>query len=223
MHIDIQGHLGAVTRGVETREHQGQPVRVIIAARTYDTTVEDLWDAITTAERIPRWFLPVSGDLRPGGRFQLQGNAGGEILRCEPPRHLTVTWEWAGNVSWLEVRLAAEPGGGARLVLEHMAPEDDHWRQFGAGAGGVGWDMALMGLGEHLTGKAAVDPASAGAWMVSDEGRAFMRGSSDSWREASIASGIPPEVARAAAARTLAAYTGEAPEPPAGDEGGSGS
>ena len=31
---------------------------------------------------------PISGDLRLGGRYQLQGNAGGEILVCEPPQHL---------------------------------------------------------------------------------------------------------------------------------------
>ena len=44
-----------------------------------------MWDACTDPERIGRWFLPVSGDLRLGGRYQLEGNAGGEILRCEPP------------------------------------------------------------------------------------------------------------------------------------------
>ena len=31
----------------------------------------DLWEALTSAERIPRWFAPVSGDLRLGGRFQV--------------------------------------------------------------------------------------------------------------------------------------------------------
>jgi hypothetical protein len=32
-----------------------------------------------------RRFPPVSGDLRLGGKYQLGGNAGGEILACEPP------------------------------------------------------------------------------------------------------------------------------------------
>ena len=44
-----------------------------------------MWDAVTSAERIPRWFLPISGDLRLGGRYQLEGNAGGEVLECAPP------------------------------------------------------------------------------------------------------------------------------------------
>ncbi|HEX7241774.1 MAG TPA: SRPBCC domain-containing protein, partial [Longimicrobiaceae bacterium] len=107
--IDIARQVGAVTRVVENRERDGRPARVIIATRTYDTTVDDLWDALTTPERIPRWFLPVSGDLRLGGRYQFEGNAGGEITGCVPPRHLAVTWEYGGDVSWVEVRLGEDP------------------------------------------------------------------------------------------------------------------
>ena len=36
-------------------------------AATYRRRIEDVWDACTTAERIGRWFLPVTGDLRLGG------------------------------------------------------------------------------------------------------------------------------------------------------------
>ena len=73
---DILRYVGAVTREVRSVEKDGRPARVVVAACSYDTSVEDLWDAITNAERIPRWFLPISGDLRLGGRYQLQGNAG---------------------------------------------------------------------------------------------------------------------------------------------------
>src|SRR5690606_22050656 len=59
------------------RDHQGRPARVARLMRSYPTTQDDLWDAITNPERIPRWFMPVSGDLRPGGHYQLEGNAGG--------------------------------------------------------------------------------------------------------------------------------------------------
>jgi hypothetical protein len=37
-------------------------------------------------------FLPISGDYRVGGRFQFEGNAGGEILVREKPHLLRVTW-----------------------------------------------------------------------------------------------------------------------------------
>lgn len=41
-----------------------------------------MWDACTDPERIPRWFLPISGDLRLNGRYQLEGNAGGAITEA---------------------------------------------------------------------------------------------------------------------------------------------
>ena len=48
MEIDVARAVGAVTREVGRREHEGRPARVVVASRTYDTTVEDLWDALTT-------------------------------------------------------------------------------------------------------------------------------------------------------------------------------
>jgi hypothetical protein len=73
--IDVLRYIGAVTREVQNREFDGRPARVMLATCAYDTTLDDVWDAITNAARIPRWFLPISGDLRLGGRYQLEGNA----------------------------------------------------------------------------------------------------------------------------------------------------
>jgi uncharacterized protein YndB with AHSA1/START domain len=212
--IDIIRSIGAVTREVQGREHDGRPARVVLASRTYDTTMEDVWDALTSAERIPRWFLPISGDLRLGGRYQLQGNAGGEITRCERPRHLAVTWEYAGDVSWVKVDLTKQPDGQTHLELEHVAHVDDaRWDQYGPGAVGVGWDMTLVGLDRHLATGTAVDPQAAMAWLGSPEGKDFIRRSSDDWCRASIASGTPDAAAKGAAQRTHAAYTGQPEEP----------
>jgi len=210
MEFDIPRQIGAVTRKVETRLHEGQPARVVVAARTYDTTVDDLWDAVTNKDRIPRWFLPVSGDLRLGGRYQLQGNAGGTITRCEPPRAMAMTWEFGGEVTWLEVALEAAPDGRSLLRLEHVARvPDPRWNEFGPGAVGVGWDTALLGLGRYLDTGIAVDPREGMAWLGSENGREFVRHSSDDWCRASIDAGTDAAAARAAAARTTAAYTGE--------------
>jgi uncharacterized protein YndB with AHSA1/START domain len=210
MNIDIAATLGAVVREVSSREHAGRMARVILATRTYDTGIDDLWDALTSAERIKRWFLPISGDLRLGGRYQLEGNAGGEIVRCEPPRILGVTWACGGDPSWVTVTLAEDPTGGTRLELEHVAhvPEE-RWKQYGPGAVGVGWDGALMGLGRYLQTGAANDPQAALAWMTSLQGKDFYRRASEAWCAASIASGAEPAAARAAAAATTAFYTGE--------------
>jgi uncharacterized protein YndB with AHSA1/START domain len=180
--------------------------------RTFDTTVEDLWEAVTTPQRLARWFSPVEGDLKLGGRYQIKGNAGGTITRCDPPEALDVTWEFGGGTSWVNVRLAAA-GEKARLTLEHIAHKDgigaEHLKKYGPGATGVGWDLWLHGLKLHLGNpEVTLDPAEAEAWLRSSEGKAFVRSSGEAWSEAYIASGASPDEARAQAERTIAFYTG---------------
>jgi uncharacterized protein YndB with AHSA1/START domain len=205
---DVLRYIGVVTREVHSADHEGRPARIVVATCSYDTAVEDLWDAITNAERIPRWFLPISGDLRLHGRYQLQGNAGGEITACEPPHNLALTWEFGGQVSWVRVELTGLSDGGTKLRLEHKAHVDDLWREYGPGAVGVGWDLTLMGLGRHLSTGASVDAAQAAAWTKSEEGKLFIRRSSDEWGRASIAAGAEEAAARAAAQRTTKFYGG---------------
>ncbi len=214
MTFDPIPYLGAVTRAVEHCERDGRAARAVVATRDYPTTVGDLWDALTNPERIPRWFLPISGDLRPGGRYQFEGNAGGTITACQPPKQLAVTWEYCGQVSWVTVKLEREADESTRLTLEHVAYADEaKWDEFGPGAVGVGWEMALVGLAIHLATRQAVDPAAAAGWFASEPGKDFLRRSSDDWGRASIAAGTPRDAALAAAERTRAAYFGE---PPAG-------
>ena len=210
MKIDVLRYIGAVTREVQSRDHEGRPARVVVATCAYDTTITDVWDAITNAERISRWFLPISGDLRLGGRYQLHGNASGQVTGCEPPRSLALTWEFGGQVSWVHVQLTELSDGGTRLQLEHIAHvPDEFWNQYGPGAVGVGWDLAMMGLGRHLSTSDAVDPKEAAAWAASDEGKDFVCRSSGEWGRASISAGTDEDSARSAASRTTAFYSGE--------------
>lgn len=213
MKIDVARAVGAVTREVKGAEREGRPARVVVATRVYDTDVDDAWDAMTNPERVRRWFLPLEGDLRLGGRYQLRGNAGGTIEACEPPGLLSLTWEYGGEISWVDVRLEAIEGGAkTRLTLEHAAPVDEsRWGEFGPGAVGLGWDLGLLGLELHLgAGREADVTADGQAWAAGGEGREFQRLCSDDWGRASIAAGTDPPQARAAAARTTAAYLGEA-------------
>ncbi|WP_114907713.1 SRPBCC family protein [Ornithinimicrobium murale] len=210
----------SATRLLATRPRGEVELKVATISRTYDTTAEDLWDAVTSAERLPRWFLPVSGELREGGRYQFEGNAGGTVQTCAPPHQFSATWEFGGQVSWVQVRISPD-GDGARLELEHTAEIDpanveqqQFWTQFGPGATGVGWDLALRGLALHLDSGEALDPAAYQAWTVSTEGAAFVAECSRLWGEASIAEGTARADAEAAAARTTAFYTGQ-PDPTA--------
>jgi uncharacterized protein YndB with AHSA1/START domain len=211
MSLDVSRLIGAVTRRVEQREWLGKPARVVVAERSYAGAIDDVWDALTNAERIPRWFMPISGELRLGGRYQLEGNAGGTIEECEPPHRLAATWEFGGGMSWVHVTLTAEADDGTRLLLEHIAHEDAEfmgfWDQFGPGATGVGWDLSLYGLAEQLITGGDVKPADEAAWLTGGEGKPFAEASSAAWGEAAIAFGTDPVAAREAAARTTTFYT----------------
>jgi uncharacterized protein YndB with AHSA1/START domain len=214
--IDITREIEAVQRSVGTGRLAAGEARTVRLQRTYDSPIEDVWDALTTPERISRWFLPLSGDYRVGGRYQLEGNAGGEILDCERPRRLRVSWEYGetpepGSASEVVVRLTPA-GQGTTVELEHVAiVPDEMWDQFGPGAVGVGWDGGVLGLSLHLRGGSVDDPI---AWQVSEEGRAFNTRSSVAWGAAFEASGADPAAVATAVANTTAFYVPD-PETPA--------
>lgn len=139
-----------IQREVGRRRIAAGEARTAVLRRRYDAPIEDVWSACTEPERINRWLLPVTGDLRIGGRFQLQGNASGEILRCDPPRLLTVTWVYGDRpADEVELRLAPGPDGGTELELEHAtvaahAPGTFEGRPVDAVLGvGLGWELPL--------------------------------------------------------------------------------
>ncbi len=203
--------IEGVHRTVRSGERDGSPTRTVIAERSYDASIIDVWDALTSRERIPRWFLPIEGDLHVGGRYQLEGNAGGEVTTCEPPNHLAVTWEFDGQLSWVTVTLVEEPAGTTRLRLEHTAPLDEHWEQFGPSAAGIGWDLTIQGLGLHLlTGETVQLDEQA---LATPEGLEAMTRRGLAWCRADISSGTPEVVARRTADNSIAAYTGQPSNP----------
>ncbi len=210
MQFDFNAHIQATTRSVAVLERDGKPVRGVTLERTYATTDADLWDAVTNPERLPRWFAPVRGELARGGRFEIEGNASGTVTECDPPRAFSLTWEFGGGLSWVEVRIAPSGADRARLTLCHICPVDDHWRKFGPGAAGVGWDLGLLGLARHIDDLKAERPDVA-AFFESSDGKAFIVGASESWGRAALASGEDPATATASAERTTAFYTGAAP------------
>ena len=207
--IDIVREIEAAEREVGERRIPAGEARVIRLRRTYDAPIEDVWDALTSPERISRWFLPISGDYRIGGRYQFEGNAGGEILACDRPHRLRVTWGYGemvgeADVSELEVRLSAVGDQATVFELEHTAVvPDDRWAEYGPGAVGVGWDQGLFGLAQHLGGGSFADP---GTWELSAEGREFATRSSAAWGEANVAAGTDPAAAARAVANTTAFY-----------------
>ena len=70
--MDFSKGSGAEFREIHDRMREGENVRVAVASKSYTTDRDDLWNALTDPERIPRWFLPVSGDLELGGRYPVR-------------------------------------------------------------------------------------------------------------------------------------------------------
>lgn len=158
MIIDIDNQIGATSRQVAQQHTERGETVVVTLERRYAAEVADVWQAITDPDRVRRWFLPLTGDLREGGTFQLENHAGGDIMTCEPPRHLVVTF--GGESSIVDVVLAGE-GDQTLLKLTHSVPIE----LAGSGAGalyvGPGWDGALLGIAQYLAGEVVSDPVAA--------------------------------------------------------------
>jgi uncharacterized protein YndB with AHSA1/START domain len=99
--------------------------RVAVFTRTYDAPIEDVWDACTDPDRLRRWYVPVTGDLRVGGTFQQAMMGSGTIVRCEPPHRLTVSLGDRG-VDEIDVRLSPGAAGATVLELQHATTLDQH-------------------------------------------------------------------------------------------------
>ena len=155
----------------------------------------------------PRWFLPISGDLRPGGRFAFEGNASGTISRCEPPRRIDATWEAGGQTSWVELRLRRSRAAArvSRSSTSRTSPTTCGPSSARAPSGSAG-TAPCSGLTLYLDG--GERPESIEAWSASDEGRAFYSQASERWVQASVDAGTPSGEAQAAGERVTGFYTG---------------
>lgn len=210
--MDFGDAFGATFREVSKGERDGRPTHIVRASRTYPTSQDDLWRALTEIRRIRSWFAEVSGDLKPGGRFAIKGNADGDVIACEPPRVLALTWEFGGHISWVGVSVESSEDE-AFLILEHEIPTDEkseaHWSEYGPGATGVGWDMAFLGLDAHLSSDGRPLLVAGLAWAGSAQGKVTLRTWADAWGKAHARAGTPRQIAQDMAERTAGFYTGE--------------
>jgi uncharacterized protein YndB with AHSA1/START domain len=128
-------------------------------------TPEKVWQALTTAEFSRQYFFGFAVELesRVGGSFIVRAPDGsthidGEVLACEPPRKLSVTWNvnWPGLVEKLGQTVVtyeiAQAGDSVRLTMteshERELPEDV------LSGGRMGWPAILSSLKSVLeTGK----------------------------------------------------------------------
>jgi uncharacterized protein YndB with AHSA1/START domain len=140
--------LGEVTTTGEARQ--------IVFHRRYRQSVEKVWAALTTPERLADWFAEAQVDLRVGGTIRLNWNNGMHqaemaITVCDPPRALAWRWTIGERDTLVRFDLAPDGDGGCALTLTHSGLSLD-----GARDGGVraGWHAHLEALPDAIQGRA---------------------------------------------------------------------
>jgi uncharacterized protein YndB with AHSA1/START domain len=134
--------------------------RVAVFTRTYDAAIDDVWDACTDPDRLRRWYVPVTGDLRLGGRFEQAMMGSGTIVRCEPPHRLTLSLGQRG-ADEIDLRLSAGADGATVLELQHATTLDTH--EIGGQmydaifCMGGGYYPRFVALDRHLRGELPAD------------------------------------------------------------------
>lgn len=131
--------------------------------------MEQLWAAVTRPEQIARWFNQVSGDLRAGGRYDIDfgegDHGGGDVRSCDPPRAFIVSYQHenvpndgAGATldstgdSLLSVTLDDADNRVTRVTLRHAGLPYEQ-----AAGLAAGWHAFLDRLDALLTGGALPD------------------------------------------------------------------
>lgn len=119
--------------------------------REYSCSKDRVWQALTDRERLSRWLGNVTGELRPGGEYRLDFGDGdvatGQIMTCEQPDRLTVTWEFPDEgTTRVDVELV-DTASGTRMVFTHTGLRSSDLAQYGAG-----WHTFLDHLDVTLSG-----------------------------------------------------------------------
>ena len=136
-------------------------------SRLYDHPVDRVWQFVTDADELERWFPSRAEiELRPGGTVRFSGDpymedSTGRVLAVDPPRHLS--FEWGGD----ELRFDLEETGekSTRFTLTNVLDAQDS-----AARNGAGWEVCLAARDARARGEETAGPhAGAGApWKELD-------------------------------------------------------
>ena len=124
----------------------------------FDTTINDLWSALTDPGRLARWLGEFEGDLRLGGEFRARFFASGwegtgRVDACEPPRHLLVMTrdDRQDEEHAIEATLTAD-NDHTVLILEERGMPVNLLAAYGAGI-----QVHIEDLAAHIAGRERCD------------------------------------------------------------------
>lgn len=160
--------LTLVQRSMTDREIGAGTARAAVLRRRFDAPVADVWSAITTPDRIDRYFLPVTVDA---GTYAFQGQASGRILACDAPTLLRLEWipPDRETVDEVSLHLTADGQDATWLELTHASVADVFHTDLTSDkfSPAIGWEGPLHYLGEHLRGALPDRPSM--EWYEFDE------------------------------------------------------
>ncbi|MFG3258240.1 SRPBCC family protein [Streptomyces sp. NPDC048172] len=120
--------------------------------RTYDHSVERLWQAITEPGELAHWFPSPDVRMEPrvGGKIEFAGDPNikddlsvGTVLAYEPPHRLAYAW----GDDELHFSLRSAGDRGCELTLVNVLERRD-----AAARNAAGWDACLAALASRLLG-----------------------------------------------------------------------
>ena len=164
----------ATERSFGRRQIQAGHALMMVLTRTIPHPIGEVWDAISDPDALERYVGRPEGDLRRGGSYELPDGTRGSILRCDPPRLLTVSvTRPGGHSAELEVHLSAEDSQ-TQVELKYASVRqgfvliDAH---SGEWAAGPGWEFFLDSLSDYLDGTDPDEALGIIGWTSLEGGR----------------------------------------------------
>ncbi len=128
--------------------------QIIEMEHLYAHAIQDVWNAISRAEEISKWFIQADFEPRVGYDYTFTHESSiikGTVMQVDPPRLLVYSWKVSGvetTVTWqLE---EADEGTRLRLVHSGIEKHGEHAAKMLASFTG-GWEHCISELEEYLT------------------------------------------------------------------------
>ncbi len=145
--------------------------QTVTLVRSYPAAAAEVWNALTTPERIARWYGTIVGapPRAVGDEFEVEIGEGmirrALLESCAAPSGLSYTW-WSGDgdPGLVTIRLDAIADDETRLTVQHDRLRPHRMTQYGGG-----WEQNLVALAGVLgaSGEAEKDgDARVGRWEL---------------------------------------------------------
>lgn len=115
--------------------------------RVFASDIDDVWESVTTRERLGRWMAPFDGELQLGGTWRALNSDGslfctGTVTECEPPHRFVTVWHAVEeSATTLTVTVESTPDGAKLRLLHEGVGSIDY---------GAGWQTYLEQLDDLL-------------------------------------------------------------------------